>query len=187
MSDGTWPAIALDNLAEAHLMRGEGDASAAYLYSTLNHATPLTTWCEERGLEPASAKTSGDRQHLWTPLSAVRLVRDSLVMEQGDELHLAAGTARSWLAPEMTLGVERAPTHFGELSYRLSASGGTLRAEIDPPTRTLPKAIVLHLRHPRKRVPKAVHVDGKPAAFDASCECVRITPGNGRTSVDAIY
>ncbi|MBI5282105.1 MAG: hypothetical protein HY858_10520 [Candidatus Solibacter usitatus] len=187
MADGTWPAITLDNLAEAHLMRGEGDAAAAYLYSTLNHATPLVTWCEERGLEPGTSKVSGDRQHLWTPLAVVRAVRDSLVMEQGDELHLGVGTARSWLAPGRSVGVKRAPTHFGEVSYRLSATPAGLRAEIDPPARTAPKTIVLHLRQSERKTPRAVRVDGTPVAFDAACECVRLPGGRGRMVVEAQY
>ena len=53
LANGLWVAIALDNLAESHLVRNEGDEAAALLYATLNHATPLTTWCEERGPEPA--------------------------------------------------------------------------------------------------------------------------------------
>lgn len=187
MADGTWPAISLDNLAEVHLLRGEGDAAAAYLYSTLNHATPLITWCEERGLEPGTAKTSGDRQHLWTPLAVVRFIRDALVMEQNGELHLGAGIARSWLAAGQSAGVERAPTHFGELSYRLSAGRDSLRAEIERPSRAAPRAIVLHLRQAERRMPRAVSVDGKPAAFDAACECLRLPPGKGRVLVEALY
>lgn len=187
MADGTWPAISLDNLAEAHLLRGEGDASAAYLYSTLNHATPLTTWCEERGLEAGTTKTSGDRQHLWTPLAVVRLVRDSLVMEQGGELHLAAGTARSWLEPGSIVGVQAAPTHFGPVTYRLSATPRSLRAEIDPPTRSAPKAIVLHLRHAQRLAPRSVRVNGNDASFDAACECVRLPGTRGRQVVEAQY
>ncbi len=79
MADGMWVAITLDNMAEAHLARGKGDAAAEYLYATLNHGTPLYTWCEERGQEPGTTKITGDRQHLWTPVAVVRAVRDCLV------------------------------------------------------------------------------------------------------------
>ena len=72
LADGMWVAITLDNLAEAHLVRHNGDAAARYLYATLNHATPLVTWCEERGPEPGASKCTGDRQHLWTPVAVVR-------------------------------------------------------------------------------------------------------------------
>ena len=105
MPNGCWVAISLDNLAEAHLARGNGDAAAEYLYATLNHGTPLYTWCEERGVAPGTRETGGDRQHLWTPLAVVRFIRDALVCERGDGLHLAAGASRGWLASGKPVGV----------------------------------------------------------------------------------
>ena len=71
LANGMWVAITLDNVAEVHLLRGNGDAAARYLYATLNHGTPLVTWCEERGPEPGSSNCTGDRQHLWTPVAVV--------------------------------------------------------------------------------------------------------------------
>lgn len=187
MADGTWAAITLDNLAEAHLMRGEGDASAAYLYSTLNHATPLVTWCEERGLEPGTTKTSGDRQHLWTPLAVVRLIRDSLVMEQDDGLHLAAGVPRNWLERGHSVGVVKAPSHFGAVSFRIEVLGDSLRGEIEMPARVAPRAIVVHLRHPARKAPVQVRVNGRAAAYDRGCECVRLPGSGGNASIEARY
>ncbi len=119
LANGMWVAITLDNVAEVHLLRGNGDAAAKYLYATLNHGTPLYTWCEERGPEPASSNCTGDRQHLWTPVAVVRAIRDMLVMENGDGLNLALGTAREWLASGNPLGITAAPTHFGPVSYRM--------------------------------------------------------------------
>jgi hypothetical protein len=119
MKNGMWVAITLDNVAQAHLVRGNGDAAAEYLYATLNHGTPLYTWCEERGQEPGAKECTGDRQHLWTPVAVVLFIRNAFVMEENDGLNLALGTARSWLACGEPVGVENAPTHFGEISYRL--------------------------------------------------------------------
>ncbi len=190
MPDGTWPAISLDNLAETHLVRGESDPAIAYLYSTLNHGTPLYTWCEERGLEPGSKKTSGDRQHLWTPLSVVRYLRDALVMEQGADLHLALGTARTWLEEGKTLGMENAPTHFGEVRYQLASEiqRGTLRAKIYPPSRNPARKIVLHLRCPQVAVMRRVTVNGKPwKDFDPSREVVTLPGASGQLEVVAYY
>lgn len=190
MKDGAWVAITLDNLAEALLIRGEADRAASYLYSTLNHGTPLYSWCEERGQEPGTKKTSGDRQHLWTPLAVVRYVRDAMVLERDTTLHLAAGTARSWLEPGKTLGVANAPTHFGNVSYRVmsDADRATLRAEVDAPTRQAPAAIVLHLRHPRRATLKSVTVNGKPwTDFDATGETVRLAATPVKIKVEATY
>jgi hypothetical protein len=150
MVDGCWVAITLDNLAEAHLVRGNGDAAARYFYATLNHATPLVTWCEERGQEPATPTTSGDRQHLWTPVAVVRCLRDMMVMEDGDELHLGLGAERSWLASGRPLGIEKASTHFGNVSYRLSFDKKTreLSGKVNFERREAINAINVHLRLP---------------------------------------
>ena len=151
MADGCWVAITLDNLAETHLARGNGDAAARYLYATLNHATPLLTWCEERGQEPGTLQTSGDRQHLWTPVAVVRCLRDMLVMEDGDTLHLALGADRSWLASGQAVGITGASTHFGDLSYSLcfEAAGRVLEGRVDFARREALEAIHIHLRLPQ--------------------------------------
>lgn len=155
MPDGLWVAIALDNLAEVHLVRGEGDEASELLYATLNHGTPLLTWCEERGQEPGTAATSGDRQHLWTPVSVVRAVRDMLVMEDGVELHLALGTHRAWLISGR-VGIHDAPTHFGRVSYEMAydVAARRIRGSVRFPEAgargPIPlERVVLHLRLPR--------------------------------------
>jgi hypothetical protein len=190
MEDGAWVAITLDNVAEAHLVLGNGDIAIAYLYSTLNHGTPLYTWCEERGIEPQAKKTSGDRQHLWTPLAVVRFLRDSLVMEQSDGLHLGLATARSWLRQGGTVGVRAAPTHFGTVTYRMESDveNGVIRAEITPPAREPLAAIVLHVRHPQNARMRRVTVNGVSIKdFDAAKERVRLTSAKEVLHIQAYY
>lgn len=150
MADGAWVAITLDNLAEVHLARGNGDAAAKYLYSTLNHGTPLYTWCEERGQEPGTTKTSGDRQHLWTPVAVVRALRDMLVMESGDGLNLGLGTAREWLASGKPVGIAGACTHFGPVSYQMQfdATKSQVSGEVTFTGESMASWSVLHIRLP---------------------------------------
>jgi hypothetical protein len=159
MKDGMWVAIALDNFAAAHLARDEGDAAIKLLYATLNHGTPLYTWCEERGQEPNTEKTSGDRQHLWTPVAVVRFLRDALVMEEDAHLHLARGIDRSWLASGREVGIENASTHFGRLTYHflLDQAKSKLTGEIDFPESKIPYRATLHCRLPENL--KVVGVD----------------------------
>jgi hypothetical protein len=154
MADGAWVAITLDNIAEVHLARGNGDVAVKYLYSTLNHGTPLYTWCEERGQEPGTAKTSGDRQHLWTPVAVVRAIRDMLVMEQGDGLHLALGTAREWLASGKPVGIGGASTHFGPVSYQMRYDAATSQVigEVTFAENSAVAWAMLHIRLPSQRV-----------------------------------
>ena len=154
-----WVAITLDNIAEAHLVRDEGDAASQLLYATLNHGTPLYTWCEERGQQPNTTQTSGDRQHLWTPVAVVRFLRDALVMEDGDRLHLARGIDRSWLDSGREVGIENAATHFGRLTYRFSLDRAQtkLSGEIDFPISAGLDRATLHCRLPHNL--KLVSVD----------------------------
>ena len=163
MADGAWVAITLDNIAEAHLARGNGDAAATYLYSTLNHGTPLYTWCEERGQEPGTAKCSGDRQHLWTPVAVVRALRDMLVLESGDGVNLAWGTAREWLGSGKPVGISGACTHFGPVSYqmRYDPTTSTVAGEAAFTKKSSAAWSVLHVRLPDGLKVKAVDAESK--------------------------
>ena len=163
MKDGMWVAITLDNLAETLLFRGEGDAAIKYLYATLNHGTPLYSWCEERGQEPGAKKTSGDRQHLWTPAAVGRFIRDALILENEDTLHLAMGTDRSWLEQGKTIAVKYMPTYFGQISYEISSDvdNDQIHWVILMPARQSLRIAVLHCRHPMSLPIKSVTVNGK--------------------------
>jgi hypothetical protein len=162
--DGLWVAIALDNLAEVLLLREQGDAAVGYLYATLNHATPLYSWCEERGQEPGAADCTGDRQHLWTPVAVGRFIRDALVMEDGDTLHLARGAARQWLGSGEPLGVERMATPWGAVSYtlRYDREAGCVSAELELPEAEPGPRVVLHLRLPEGL--RVASLEGAPGA-----------------------
>jgi hypothetical protein len=149
MKDGMWVAITLDNLAEVLLLRGEADAAVRYLYATLNHGTPLYTWCEERGPKPGDPDCAGDRQHLWTPVAVARFIRDALVMEDGDTLHLARGTDRQWLGSGQRLGAQGMATHFGRVSYeiRYDPQAGHVVGFIETLDAPIPR-VTMHIRLP---------------------------------------
>ncbi len=101
--------------------------------------------------------------------------RRQRIFPPSDTLHVAHGTRRGTLvgtachrsmAQEWYDGssVRDAPTHFGSMSYRIMsfADHGYIEAEIDSPTRSSPKEIVIRLRHPQGRRIRAVTVDGVP-------------------------
>lgn len=161
MPDGMWVAITLDNLAETLLWRNEGDAATDYLYATLNHATPLITWCEERGQQPGTPDCAGDRQHLWTPVAVVRYLRDALLMEQGDTLHLARGVARDWLRGPV--GIANGGSCFGALSYSLTLDEATqtLRGAITLAPGSIVPTLVVHARLPHGW--RVISLSGAPA------------------------
>jgi hypothetical protein len=187
MADGAWVAITLDNIAEVHLARGNGDAAAQYLYSTLNHGTPLYTWCEERGQEPATSKCSGDRQHLWTPVAVVRALRDMLVMERGAGVDLALGTHREWLGSGKPVGIAGACTHFGMVSYqmRYDPSGSKVTGEATFAKDSTAASATLHIRLPGGLKVKSVSPQSKAIVLpDGSA--IRWTAPRGTATFEAI-
>jgi hypothetical protein len=163
MGNGVWMAMSLDNVAETHLARGNGDAAVKYLYAVLNHGTPFYTWCEERGQEPGSADYSGDYQHEWTPTAVVRLLRDIMVMESGDGLNLALGTERHWLASGKLVGIAAAPTHFGPVSYQMQydAVKSQVSGEAVFAADATAAWSVLHIRLPGGLKVKSVNAESK--------------------------
>jgi hypothetical protein len=158
MADGMWVAISLDNVAEVELRRGNTDEFVRLLYACLNHGTPLYSWSEERAQEPGTERIAGDRQHLWTPMAVVRAIRDGLVMEEAGGLHLGRGAARHWLAGGEAVGITKAPTHFGAVSYemRYEPQAARVTGSVAFPSRKDLEWAVLHIRLPGDRKVKSV-------------------------------
>ncbi len=100
-----------------------------------------------------------------------------LVMERGDELWLAPFVTDQWLKDGMAIEVKNAPTRFGPVNYRIESSlkSGTLKAVLDPPTRTPPKAVVVRLRHPEGKPIRKATIEGLDAGgFETGTDTVRI-------------
>ena len=116
--------------------------------------------------------------------------RIMMVNERGDELWLAPFVTNHWTKNGMVAAVRNAPTKFGNVSYEIRsfADKGYIEAEIDPPCRGIPKAVVIRLRHPEGKRMKAVTVNGKEHNdFNAEKEYVRIEPTGCKIQVRAEY
>jgi hypothetical protein len=116
--------------------------------------------------------------------------RFMLVLERGGDLWLAPLVTSHWLKDSMTVGVRNAPTRFGPVSYRITshAQEGYIEASIEPPARTIPRALILRLRHPEGRRMRAVTVNGAPHRdFDPAKEIIRLAPGSGPLTVRAEF
>ena len=116
--------------------------------------------------------------------------RFMLVLERGDELWLAPLVPDQWLRDGQTIEVRNAPTRMGPVSFRIlsSVGSGRIAAHIDPPTRTLPRQIVLRLRHPEGKPMRSVKVNGQdPAGFDNATATVRMAPSRGPLDVRVEY
>jgi hypothetical protein len=141
--------IQADRIREAQLM----------MLSHMAHQYTRGMWCapETRRLakgEWASAYCSPSQ--LVMPL----MVRWLLAFEDPREnsLWLAKGMPRDWL--RKTVSVQRIPTKWGRVAYRLEPHGNAIVATIDLPEQSVP-TLMLRLRHPDGRKLKQVSI-GKP-------------------------
>jgi hypothetical protein len=92
----------------------------------------------------------------------VHRLRDVLVTEYRDELHLAAATPERWLKPGEKFSVSNAPTHFGPVSYSLEAFPKEIRGVINLPARNPYREAWLHVRLPDDKKIASVTINGRP-------------------------
>lgn len=177
-----WPYISTD-WAQGYLLRDETDKAVDIFYSYIDHAAVNRAWIEEIFLD--SRIGTGDMPHCWAAADFVILLRNMLLREEDGELLLASGTPRKWLADGLVIKVDRAPTHFGQISYRITSclASNRVKARIEPPARTVPGKLRLRLRLPDGKRIVGVSVDGKPwDGFDGEW----ITLPSSRKSINVV-
>ncbi len=172
----------------AYLLRDDPKAAIRTFYSYMASAFSHTVfepvehrWTHGQYFGPPS--TDG----AWFELYRNMLVRET----DGETLLLAQAAPRKWLEDGKKIVVERAPTHFGEVSCRIQsrAASGSIAATIEPPVRRSPRALLVRLRHPDSKPIRSVTVNGEPwTDFDPAREWVRIpNPAGRRYEVVALY
>jgi hypothetical protein len=116
--------------------------------------------------------------------------RTMLVQERGTELWLAPFVTDNWLRDGLRVGVKNAPTRFGVASFEITShvARGYMEAQIEPPTRRKPSAIVLRLRHPQCKEIQAVTVNGKKLrSFDRLGNTITFKPSKTALNVRAEF
>jgi hypothetical protein len=173
--------------ATAYLLRDDVKAAIRAFYSYMACAF------SHSALEPV--------EHRWThgqyfgPPSTdgawFELYRNMLLRETGDDtLLIAQASPRRWLAEGQKIEVERAPTYFGPVSYRIESQvrSGRLLAEVAFAAERRPRTLLVRLRHPEGKLLRSVTVDGRSwSDFDAGKEWVRIPNPAAKHSIVASY
>ncbi len=154
-----------------------------FLYSHRYHDHTPGSWTagEVSGLEGDSALFCIPAQQT-IPL----LVRWMLVLEDSDEdrLYLAKGVPREWVGSGKEIKIEKAPTRWGRISFRMATNPGTKRvtASVSLANGSAPKEVQVTLRVPAHYTMAGVTVNGHPANLGgAHMDTVIITPGNARS------
>ena len=89
------------------------------------------------------------------------------------------------MEPGKSIEVERTPTSFGPLSYKIDSLAGEVLASIDVPSRRPPRTLRLRLRLPAGEKITVVQVDDKPVPFDARTGTIDLSGLRGSLTVDA--
>ncbi len=146
LKDGIWNYFA-SFYGHAWLWLGDGDKAARTLYAFGNHASPLLVWREEQMPVGQGDQVVGDMPHNWASAECIRLVRHSLILERGNELHLLSGMPAAWAKPGAITRARDIATEIGPVSLelRVSADGSEARLKLTPPKRTPPRRILVHL------------------------------------------
>ncbi len=132
---------------ETELVRGEQKTAIEEFYATLVH-TSSTQAGFETNVRPWGTRDFGTdlAPHGWFAARFRSLVRNMMLREQGDELHLLSAISPEWVRPGKSIVVRRAPTDFGEVNFTLHFVSPT-RARLDLETQFFhaPRRLVLHL------------------------------------------
>ena len=111
----------------------------------------------------------------------VNRLRDTLVLESGEDLWLASGTPRRWITSSEGVRVDQINSYFGPVTFSMhKANNGAIEAHVEPIKRNPPKNLWLYVRAPESQKIKSVSIDGKEwKDIDQSMERIRL-PQTGK-------
>jgi hypothetical protein len=132
-------------------------------------------WAEVVWHDPRAPKFIGDMPHTWVGSDYIRSVLDMFAYERESDssLVIGAGVLESWVRQTPGVRVRGLSTHYGPLSYDMSAVNGTVRIEIDG-VRVPSGGLVV--RSPFDRPLRGATVNGKAIQTSKSEVLVRTLP-----------
>ena len=149
LPNGLWTYSASFH-GHAHLWLGNGHRVPQILYDFANHASPLLCWSEEQHSVDFEGDylAHGDMPHNWASVDFVRLIRHSLALERGNQLHMFEGLPEDWLKLGMSTGFKGVNTTFGKLSFDLvvNETGDKAALELELDGEEEPEKILIDQR-----------------------------------------
>ena len=162
-----FPLLYLARDEPKHFLRSYFNPFAATFY-------PDTVMLTEHPL-PTLGDWLGDHFKSSDEALSTYWLRLMFLAEYGDELFVGQAIPRAWFEDGKTMRVERALTHFGEVSLAIASyvATGSIVVKLDPPRRNPPHRINLRVRHPENRPLRSVWVNGVPhSALDIEREVI---------------
>lgn len=134
------------NNTETELIRGEQKTALEEFYSVLMH-TSATHAGFEFAIIPWSIRDFGMNlsPHGWFSAEFRILLRNMMVREQKNDLHLLSALSPEWIKDGEKVFVHNAPTNFGTVNLDLQFSNGTALLDMKNNFSILPDNLILHL------------------------------------------
>ncbi|MGA8628907.1 MAG: hypothetical protein WBL41_10685 [Terracidiphilus sp.] len=155
-------------------IRGDQEQAVKELYAILLHTSSTQAGFEYK-IQPWGDRNFGDNlsPHGWFAAEYRTLLRNMLVREQGNELHLLSVVSPAWIGKGRAISVRQAPTKFGTMAFTLDQpQDGVAVLHLNAAFSEPPEAIVVHL--PWFATLQSAVADGKP-----------VQAANGAISVSA--
>lgn len=115
-------------IAQCYIYRRSREAWPL-IYYLLKIATATYTWPE--AVHPLTGGgCMGDGHHGWAAAELLLLVRNLLLFEEDDRIVLTPILPQEWTWKGAVVQVERAPTYFGPMDFRIEFYGGDISLEI---------------------------------------------------------
>ncbi len=131
------------------LQRDEIKRAILGLYGSMAYGMSRGTYAAVECTAIRTGENYWTLPHTYSNTQQLRLLRNMLVREDGDKLWLGQAVPRAWLARGKRVAATGAPTVFGPVTFSLStAADGSMRVQLEPPTRSAPAEILIRLRHP---------------------------------------
>ncbi len=128
------------------VIRGDQEQALKEFYALLVH-TSSTHAGFEFAILPWGDRNFEDNlaPHGWFAAEYRTLLRNMLVREEGDQLHLLSVVSPAWMGKGKTIGVSNVPTSFGKVGFKLEQTGddGAI-LHLDANFTRAPSKIVLH-------------------------------------------
>jgi hypothetical protein len=118
-------------------------------------------------------------------------LREFLLHEEGQTLHLATGAPRAWFAGGQQglpqgFGVRGMASFFGPVSYRVEPGTDCVRIQIELDERRKPDELIVHVRDPERRAIRRVQANGTTHT-DFAGEKVRFVSPPALLEIDVGY
>jgi hypothetical protein len=133
-------------ITQTEVIRGEDEEALKSFYAMLFH-TSSTHAGFEWNIIPWGNRDFGKNfsPHGWFAAKYVILLRNMLIREENNDLHLLSCVSPEWIKEGEKIEVLDAPSDFGKISYVLEIYNDFLKLKFFPEFKEMPKNIVIHI------------------------------------------